>query len=140
MDLETINTITGIIGSIVGIIGTIVGIIGAKCLSQAVKIKNNAKAGDNSHIQQAQIMNIGMDSYAVIRLSRETTKEELEKLIANIHPVVWEELDDAVTEKMKKTNDDVSRLNERLDKMPKIHVGAEEPADSKEGDIWFKPV
>ena len=120
----------------VGIIGIVVGIIGWKSLSTATKIKNTIKADKAATVQQAQVINNGLDSYAVIRLTRETTKEELQKAIADLQPLVWEDLDD-MSEKVNATNEQVKELTGRIDKMPNIHVGKEPPEHSKNGDIWF---
>ncbi|WP_417083847.1 hypothetical protein [Evtepia gabavorous] len=120
----------------VGIIGIVVGIIGWKSLSTATKIKNTIKADKAATVQQAQVINNGLDSYAVIRLTRETTKEELQKAIADLQPLVWEDLDD-VSEKVNATNEQVKELTERVDKMPNIHVGKEPPEHLKDGDIWL---
>ena len=106
----------------VGIIGIVVGIIGWKSLSTATKIKNTIKADKAATVQQAQVINNGLDSYAVIRLTRETTKEELQKAIADLQPLVWEDLDD-MSEKVNATNEQVKELTGRIDKMPNIHVG-----------------
>ena len=120
----------------VGIIGIVVGIIGWKSLSTATKIKNTIKADKAATVQQAQVINNGLDSYAVIRLTRETTKEELQKAIADLQPLVWEDLDD-MSEKVNATNEQVKELTGRIDKMPNIHVGKEPTEHSKNGDIWF---
>ena len=120
----------------VGIIGIVVGIIGWKSLSTATKIKNTIKADKAATVQQAQVINNGLDSYAVIRLTRETTKEELQKAIADLQPLVWEDLDD-MSEKVNATNEQVNELTGRIDKMPNIHVGKEPPEHLKNGDIWF---
>ena len=120
----------------VGIIGIVVGIIGWKSLSTATKIKNTIKADKAATVQQAQVINNGLDSYAVIRLTRETTKEELQKAIADLQPLVWEDLDD-MSEKVNATNEQVKELTARIDKMPNIHVGKEPPEHLKNGDIWF---
>lgn len=120
----------------VGIIGIVVGIIGWKSLSTATKIKNTIKADKAATVQQAQVINNGLDSYAVIRLTRETTKEELQKAIADLQPLVWEDLDD-MSEKVNATNEQVKELTGRIDKMPNIHVGKEPPEHLKNGDIWF---
>ena len=120
----------------VGIIGIVVGIIGWKRLSTATKIKNTIKADKAATVQQAQVINNGLDSYAVIRLTRETTKEELQKAIADLQPLVWEDLDD-MSEKVNATNEQVKELTGRIDKMPNIHVGKEPPEHLKNGDIWF---
>ena len=120
----------------VGIIGIVVGIIGWKSLSTATKIKNTIKADKAATVQQAQVINNGLDSYAVIRLTRETTKEELHKAIADLQPLVWEDLDD-MSEKVNATNEQVKELTGRIDKMPNIHVGKEPPEHLKNGDIWF---
>lgn len=120
----------------VGIIGIVVGIIGWKSLSTATKIKNTIKADKAATVQQAQVINNGLDSYAVIRLTRETTKEELQKAIADLQPLVWEDLDD-MSEKVNATNEQVKELTGRIDKMPNIHVGKEPPEHLKNGDMWF---
>ena len=120
----------------VGIIGIVVGIIGWKSLSTATKIKNTIKADKAATVQQAQVINNGLVSYAVIRLTRETTKEELQKAIADLQPLVWEDLDD-MSEKVNATNEQVKELTGRIDKMPNIHVGKEPPEHLKNGDIWF---
>ena len=120
----------------VGIIGIVVGIIGWKSLSTATKIKNTIKADKAATVQQAQVINNGLDSYAVIRLTRETTKEELQKAIADLQPLVWEDLDD-MSEKVNATNEQVKELTGRIDKMPNIHVGKVPPEHLKNGDIWF---
>ena len=120
----------------VGIIGIVVGIIGWKSLSTATKIKNTIKADKAATVQQAQVINNGLDSYAVIRLTRETTKEELQKAIADLQPLVWEDLDD-MSEKVNATNEQVKELTGRIDKMPNIHVGKVPPEQLKNGDIWF---
>lgn len=69
----------------VGVIGIIVGIIGLKSLSMAIKIKNSAKANKGGTVQQAQVIHNGLDSYAVIKLSREITQEEMQKVIEKIN-------------------------------------------------------
>ena len=120
----------------VGIIGIVVGIIGWKSLSTATKIKNTIKADKAATVQQAQVINNGLDCYAVIRLTREATKEELQKAIADLQPLVWEDLDD-MSEKVNATNEQVKELTGRIDKMPNIHVGKEPPEHLKNGDIWF---
>ena len=69
------------INTSVGVVGIVVGIIGWRSLSAATKIKNSIKANT---VQQAQVINNGLDSYAVIRLSRETTKEELVSIVESL--------------------------------------------------------
>lgn len=78
------NDIATQLNTLVGVIGIIVGIIGWKSLSAAVKIRNNLNASGGSTIQQAQVISNGLDDYAVIRLSRDTTKEELQKIVNEI--------------------------------------------------------
>lgn len=78
------NDIATWLNTLVGVIGIIVGIIGWKSLSAAVKIRNNLNASGGSTIQQAQVISNGLDAYAVIRLSRDTTKEELQKIVDEI--------------------------------------------------------
>ncbi|MGM9607270.1 MAG: hypothetical protein ACI3XJ_07175 [Oscillospiraceae bacterium] len=84
MDPTTLNTIVGIVGSAVGLIGIVVGIIGGKNISDAKKIKNSIHANNGASVQHAQIINNGMDSYAVIRLSKETTQAEMEAVVRDL--------------------------------------------------------
>ena len=84
-----------IINTVVGIIGIIVGVIGWKSLSTAIKIKNEIKANT---VQQAQIINNGMDSFAVIKLTEETTKQELVKIIEEIQLKMDKKIEDSKVE------------------------------------------
>ena len=81
IDSTTLNTIVGIVGIISTVVGIIVGIIGGKSLSTAIKIKNNVKADT---VQQAQVIHNGLDTYAVIKLSQDATREELEKTVEEL--------------------------------------------------------
>ena len=112
----------GIIGLAVGVIGVIVGIIGCFSLSKANKLK--AKEISNSTINQAEtmIVNNGVDTYAVIKIAKDTTQEELKGIIDNLAA----------------TTLDLQKLREEVDAMPKIYSGTELPTgDFREGDVFF---
>ena len=117
MDPTTLNTIVGIVGAVVGVIGIIVGLIGLKSVSTAIKIKNSIKANT---VQQAQVIHNGLDDYAVIRLSRETTQDELKKVIESLQPPTWEEIDTIVTEKVRSTDEELQKLKNEVDNIPRI--------------------
>ena len=136
MDATMLNTIVGVVGIIVGIIGAIIGIIGWKSLATATKISNRAKANNGSTVQQAQIIHNGLDDYAVIRLSRETTQEELQRLVASLQLVTEKEIKELGNEITDVTKD-IRKLNETVNSMPRIHIGKEPPQNVKNGDIWF---
>ena len=110
----------------VGVIGIIVGIIGWKSLTTATKIKNKAKADNGASIQQAQTINNGLDSYAVIRLSKDTTQEELVRLVREINLASKNDVNNAISE-----------LEEKVDALPRIHVGPTEPENLRNGDLWL---
>lgn len=114
MDTTTLNTVVGIIGIIVGLIGVIVGVIGWKSLTTATKIKNNARTGNGSTVQQANSIHNGLDSYTVIKLSKETAQQELEK-----------------------TSITREELEKILDEQPKILCGTTLPDHMRDGDIFF---
>ena len=136
MDATMLNTIVGVVGIIVGIIGAIIGIIGWKSLATATKISNRAKANNGSTVQQAQIIHNGLDDYAVIRLSKETTQEELQRLVASLQLVTEKEIKELGNEITDVTKD-MRKLNETVNSMPRIHIGKEPPQNMKNGDIWF---
>ena len=71
----------GIWSLIVGVVGAVVGIIGCLNLSKANKIA--AKCITNSKITQAEtlIVNNGVYTYAVIKIAKETTQEELKNIV-----------------------------------------------------------
>ena len=77
------NDIATWINTAIGIIGIVVGIIGWRSLSAATKIVNKVEAKNIDQVQNAQVINNtnGLDSYAVIRLIRDTTKDELQRII-----------------------------------------------------------
>lgn len=99
------------INTIVGVIGIIVGVIGWRNLSAAMKVKNSVKADT---VQQAQIIQNGLDAYAVVRLSRETTQEELKRVIETLQPQ-WEELNDLVDKKVNSALDERIVTNEEFE-------------------------
>jgi len=111
----------GVIGILVGLIGIIVGIIGGRSLYISRSMNNTIKNPKDSTIQQAQTINNGLDSYAVIKLSKDTTKEELQSIVSSL----------AINEKK------LGEIEQKMDKSPNIFVGTEEPKDSKEGDLWL---
>ena len=117
MDALVLNTVVGIVGIVVGVIGAIIGIIGWKSLATATKIKNKIEAGDHSSVQQAQVINNGLDAYAVIRLSRETTQEELKKVVEDLQPMVWGEFDEIITDKVNKSLDERSTTIEEINEL-----------------------
>ena len=107
MDATTLNTLVGIVGTIVGVIGIIVGLIGLKSVNAAIKIKNSIKV---NAVQQAKIIHNGLDDYAVIRLSRQTTQEELERIIENLQLPSREEM-----RELKREVDSIPRLDVRVE-------------------------
>ena len=124
----------------VGIVGIIVGIIGWKSLSAATKINNKVKAEGNSTIQQAQTINNGLDSYAVIRLSKDATQEELLRLISEINLASKEDVASAISEGVLPARKKLADLEEKFEAMPRIYTGPTEPQDARNGDIWFDTI
>lgn len=118
------NELSTFLNTGVGIIGIIVGIIGWRSLRNSIEIKNSINNVNNSTVQQVQTLNLnnGLDSYAVIKLSKETTKEELVSLVEQIND----------------TYAKISIVEDKIDKQPKIHIGSEKPKESKNGDVWFQ--
>lgn len=113
-----------IINTAIGLIGIIVGVIGWKSLKEATNIRNNIKNLNNSTIQQAHTLTVnnGLDTYAVIKLSKETTQEELFNVV----------------ERINSTESKILSVEKKVDKQPKIHYGSTPPKESKDGDIWFE--
>lgn len=123
MNPTTLNTIVGIVGAIVGIIGIIIGLIGLKSVSTAIKIRNSIKANT---VQQAQVIKNGLDDYAVIRLSRATTQEELKKVIDYIQSTTREDINTIVTDKVKSTDEELKKLKDEVDSIPRFSAYIEE--------------
>lgn len=119
------NWIT-LIGIGVGVIGIIVGIIGGKSLKTVNEIKNNANNLNNSIVQQAQTITVnnGLDKYAVIKISKETTQEELLEIV----------------ERLNNSDSKMKKFEKKLSSYPKIHVDKTKPKidKMKEGDIWLR--
>jgi hypothetical protein len=116
--------IIGVIGSIASIIGIVVGVIGCLCLSKANKI--NARSIEASTINQAEniiTINNNLDTYALIKIAKDITKEELSSIV----------------ERLSVTAENISRVDAKLNDMPKIYSGTEPPPKYlKTGDIYLQ--
>ena len=99
----TISIIFVCIGILVGVVGLFVGMVGLKCLNKA-KNDNSVSSCTSSNIQQAQIINNGLDSYAVIKITRETTQEELQKLVQNLDLMGASQINLLLEQNRKETN------------------------------------
>ena len=103
----------GIWSLIVGVVGAVVGIIGCLNLSKANKI---AQA-------ETLIVNNGVDTYAVIKIAKETTQEELKNIENNLAA----------------TTLDLKELQKQVDEIPRIYSGKEPPPDNlRDGDVYLQ--
>ena len=113
----------GIIGLAVGLVGVVVGIIGCLNLSKANKLKTKKISNSTINQTETMIVNNGLDNYAVIKLARDTTKEELQE----------------ITETLSAATLDLQKLREIIDAMPRFSNGVEPPTEqAREGDIYFQ--
>ena len=118
----TLSDILGIAGLAVGIIGVIVGIIGCLNLSKANEIKANNITGGTINQAETLIVNNGVDTYAVIKIAKETTQEELKD----------------IADSLSATTLDLERLRKEVDAMPRIYSGKEPPPENlRNGDIYL---
>ena len=109
----------GIWSLIVGVVGAVVGIIGCLNLSKANKIA--AKCITNSKI--TLIVNNGVDTYAVIKIAKETTQEELKNIVDNLAA----------------TTLDLKELQKQVDEIPRIYSGKAPPPDNlRDGDAYLQ--
>lgn len=112
---------SAIVGIVVSIIGIVVGTIGAKSLSVANKTKNSINKVSGSTVNQAQnlTVNNGLDSYAVIKLAKDVTQEELKEIV-------------------KRIDSDIEKIKKIKDKPPNITYGYGPPTGGKDGDIYIQ--
>lgn len=114
----------GLIGLIASVIGVVVGIIGLRCLSKANSIK--ARNITSSSINQAEtlIVNNGPDTYAVIKIAKDVTQQELQ----------------GITDSLAATTLDLEKLRKEVEAMPKIYSGSDfsEAENCRNGDIFLK--
>ena len=54
-----------------------------------------------------------------------------------LQPVTEEEINALFEEKKKPIDEEIRKLKNEVDAMPKIHIGNEPPKDSKDGDLWL---
>lgn len=117
---EIINMVIGVSGVVVGIIGIIVG---GKALSKTNKIKAKDIIGSSIHqAENITVVNQGTDTYAIMKIAKDITQEELTKVVMRMT-----EIDQKITD-----------IKAEQDNMPRIHVGKEPPPENREGDLWFQ--
>ena len=113
----------GLLGLIVGVIGVVVGIIGCFNLSKANKIKAKKISGGTINQAETLIVNNGVDTYAVIKIAKETTQEELKDVVDGLEA----------------TTLDLGKLRKEVEAMPKIYAGEGlPPSNLKNGDIYLQ--
>ncbi|MFR9067166.1 MAG: hypothetical protein ACLVJH_09965 [Faecalibacterium prausnitzii] len=68
-------------------------------------------------------MNNGVDTYAVIKIAKETTQEELKNIVDNLAA----------------TTLDLKELQKQVDEIPRIYSGKEPPPDNlRDGDVYLQ--
>ena len=54
-----------------------------------------------------------------------------------LQPVTEEDINALFEEKKKPIDEEIRKLKNEVDAMPKIHIGNEPPKELKNGDLWF---
>ena len=85
---------------IVAVIGIVIGFIGYKSLKIANKTINKAKNTGAGSIQQAEIINNGLDTYDVVKLSQDVAEKTVKENFVPITP-------ERVTEVFNETADKI---------------------------------
>jgi hypothetical protein len=117
--------VIGIVGSIASIIGIPLAIIGIKCLAKANKL--TAKFICDSSINQAEtitIHNHGADTFAIIKIARDTTKEELDSILPRLF-------------------ESIQNVTEQVARMPRTYTGTGPPTEDlmkemRDGDFYLQ--
>ena len=113
----------GIVGVVVSIIGVIVGIIGVKSLNKANKITATTISGSTlTQGENVTIINQGSDTYAIMKIAKDVTQAELT----------------AVIQKLGDVKREINDVKNDVNSMTRIHVGKEETANMRNGDLWFE--
>jgi len=117
-------TAAEIISIALGVVGIIVGIIGCLNLSKANKL--TSKEITDSTIQQAEsitTINYGADTYAMIKIAKDVSKEEMEKII----------------EQVLKAQNEIEDVRKTVNDIPRIFSGTgDPPSNLKDGDIYLQ--
>lgn len=124
-----------LLSDVLGIISIFISILGlcisCFCFNKIYKIKaNNCNINQADNLNQSHIINNagtlivenGIDKYAVIKIAKDTTQEELKEIVYNLSA----------------TKLDLQELKNQVNSMPKIHVGSNTPTNLKNGDIFFQ--
>ena len=117
------SDLIGVFSLFVGLIGVIVGIIGCFNISKANKIKTENITGSTINQAETLIVNNGVDTYAVIKIAKETTQEELKN----------------ITDNLAATTLDLEKLRKEVNAMPRIYSGTGlPPSNLRNGDIYLQ--
>ena len=141
--MEIWSFIVGIASLIVGIISIILAIVAmiaskkesdrsaenyAKTKELLDKIEHKSDIIDRAiQIQQAQLVQI------INKALDKVGQSPIE-----LQPVTEEDINALFEEKKKPIDEEIRKLKNEVDAMPKIHIGNEPSKDSKDGDLWLK--
>lgn len=140
--MDNWSLIVGIASLIVGIISIILAIVAMSASKKEAdrsadnyknakdllkKIEHRSELIDRAiQIQQAQLVQI---------INKALDKVGQSPI--DYQPITEEEINALFEEKRKPIDDEIRKIKQDVNTMPRIYVGNEPPKDSKDGDIWI---
>jgi len=141
--METWSFIVGIASLVVGIISIILAIV-----AMDASKKESDRSAENYKKTKGLLNEIEHRSEIIdraIQIQQAQLVQIINKALDKVgqspidfQPITEEEINALFEEKRKPIDDEIRKIKQEMDTMPKIHVGNEPPKDSKDGDIWFK--
>ena len=140
--METLSFIVGIASLIVGIWSIILAIVAM------VASKKEADRSAENYRNTKELLNKIEHKSDLIDRAIQFEQAQLVQIInkaldkvgqspIELQPVTEEEINALFEEKKKPIDEEIRKLKNEVDAMPKIHIGNEPPKDSKDGDLWL---
>ncbi|MBR5273221.1 MAG: hypothetical protein IKU25_07520 [Clostridia bacterium] len=142
--METWSLIIGITSLIVGILSIVLAIVAM------IASKKETDRSANNYRNTKELLNKIEHKSDLIDRAVQVQQTQLVQIInkaldkigqspIELQPVTEEDINALFEEKKKPIDAEIRKLKNKVDAIPKIHIGNEPPQDPKNGDLWFQP-
>lgn len=141
--MDVWSLVIGIASLVVGVVSIILAVIAMTASkresTRSIENYNNAKELLNKIEHKSDLIDraIQIQQTQLVQIINKAL-DKIGQSPIEVQPITIAEIDALFEEKQQPINAEVQTLKNAVDTLPKIHIGSDEPKESKNGDLWFQ--